>query len=214
MIFDIDPTQGSHSNARQALRNGQHNLLILLVDQLTAPHPRLEGIWLLITIPENPQLTLVPVFPAANAQTLDQPHYAELFTMSDDHHPGPGFLALLDEQILWDDYLVADRDDISRILNDLEVQAVPGDARGAVNEGLLDFDQELSVEQQTQLWQSTCSALSTILSGDASASLVDLFNSNLLTTYSWEKSPFFKPGESVKGTNLVCEFPTLNLVSP
>lgn len=213
MIVDFAPIQGSQSNARQALGNGQHNLLILLVDQLTAPHPSLEGIWLLITIPETPRVTLVPVFPSAK-ETTDLPLYIESFTLTDDHHPDPGFLALLGEQILWNDYLVADREAIARIINYFEIQPEPGDAFGAADNAWLEYDQALSLQQQTQLWQFTCSALSTTLPGDTSASLLNLFNSNLLTTFSWEKSPFLTPGEPVNGSKLVCEFPTLNLVSP
>ena len=47
----------------QVRGNGQRNLIILSVDQLSSPQPSLESIWLLVTYPGTPILTLVPIYP-------------------------------------------------------------------------------------------------------------------------------------------------------
>jgi hypothetical protein len=190
-------------------QNSQHNMVLLLVDQISAEQPGLEGIWLLISLPQNSMLTIVPVYPGQDQQ-LNQ--LAETFAMTEKNQPGPEFLDLLTEHILWHDFLVIDREGIALVMDAFEADA-PG---GQVNlpETASTASPRLTLEAQISLWQSMCDTLSRINSRDELVNLYSLVSAYYSSDLSWEERPLYPLGAENSEGKLGCEFPTLNLISP
>lgn len=94
----------------------QHNTLIVLVDNLEAESPNLEGVWLAARVADNTQINWMPIYP----QPLDEgsmyslPHAAMSVTVG-----GLGDLALLNpirEQGIWfDEVIIFDEAALSAI---------------------------------------------------------------------------------------------------
>jgi hypothetical protein len=181
--------------------NGQRNLVLLLVDQLSGQQPQLEGIWLLITLPQSSTLTLVPVYPGHIHKTQS---IQESFVMTEGNQPGPEFLDVLTEQFLWDDFLVIDREGISSALNTLDRTGI---------EASTAFPQ-LSLEEQTSLLQSMCEHLSRFENRNDFNIWFDQVSPHFSTKISWDNFPLNTWGTEGIEDKLGCEFPTLNLISP
>ena len=190
-------------------QNGQLNTVLLLVDQISAQQPGLEGIWLLISLPQNSTLTIVPVYPGQDQQ-LNQ--LAETFAMTEKNQPGPEFLDLLTEHILWHDFLVIDREGIALVMDAFEADA-PGDQVN-LPETASTASPWLSLEAHISLWQSMCNTLSRINSRDELKKLYSQVSAYYSSDLSWEEHPLYPLGTENSEVKLGCEFPTLNLISP
>ena len=210
MIFQFDAPDNAKLVSTQERGNGQRNLIIIFVDQMAAPQPKLEGIWLLITYPESPDITLVPIFPNNKQQPPGSTSYTESFEMTADNQPNSSFLNLLTEQVLWDNYLITDRDGMNSVINILE----DGSKALVSTETAFLNDPELTLEQQTLLWQSTCSHLSKIKRLEEIETLYHKFSINFSTNLNWDELPLYPWALEHEGEKLECEFPTLNLNSP
>ena len=84
--------------------NGQRNILVIGVDNLNTPQPRLESVWLILYIIDRPQVTLFPIYPAPSAEIL-----GPLFKITPEGAPDPVFLeALLAQGLWWSSYILLD----------------------------------------------------------------------------------------------------------
>jgi hypothetical protein len=211
MIFQFDAPDNARLVSPQERGNGQRNLIIIFVDQMAAPQPELEGIWLLITYPENPDLTLVPIFPDPNQQAASSKSYAETFEMTANNQPGSSFLDLLTENVLWDNYLITDRDGVISILEDASAD---GSKAFVSVEAAFPDETALTLEQQTMLWQSVCTYLSEIEGQDEFEILLPKLSSNIFTNLNWDQLPLYPWGVEHEEARLECEFPTLNFTAP
>ena len=99
----------SHSLS-SSLPTGQRNILLISIDQLTAPKPRLESVWMVLYIPGDPSITLVPIFPVAGSAPSSQyPDLQNKFELGPDHAPTKKFIEGLKAlNLWWDHYLVLD----------------------------------------------------------------------------------------------------------
>lgn len=190
-------------------RNGQHNTVLLLVDHISAQQPGLDGIWLLISLPQNSTLTIVPVYPDQDQQ-LNQ--LAETFAMTEKNQPGPEFLNLLTEHILWHDFLVIDREGIALVMDAFEADAPGGQV--TIPETVSIASPRLTLEAQISLWQSMCDSLSRIDSRDELENLFSQVSGYYSSDLAWEERPLYSLGAENSEVKLGCEFPTLNLISP
>ncbi len=101
----------------------QKNILVIGVDHLDAPQPRLEAVWLALYLPNMPQLYLMPLYPSVipdgdnlNIQVNDL--YPGLFDLTPGGAPDPDFLELLDEQeIWWTNYIVLDSNALAGVVD-------------------------------------------------------------------------------------------------
>ena len=206
MVY-LEQKSGGAVTRTLEIGNGQHNLVLLLVDDLSASRPRLEGIWLLITLPGDARLTLVPVNPLQENIPLQ---LDEAFETTADNHPSPEFLDSIGELFLWDAYLVVDQMGISSVIT----------AIGAADIGLDQLDEKsaasmpLSIDQQTSYWQQVCDRLSTIKTGEDIKYLYQQVASNSITNLFWDRLPLNPWQETPEGVVLGCEFPTINAISP
>jgi len=126
----------------------QHNTLIVLVDNLEAESPSLEGIWLAAHVADVPQINWMPIYPQPldDGGVYSSPHAALSVTVS-----GLGDLALLNpirEQGIWfDEVFIFDAAALSAI-SSLSGAPISNLAAWAEPQGAL--------QQQVQLIQSLC----------------------------------------------------------
>jgi hypothetical protein len=218
MMLHLDAPDKPALISTQARGNGQHNLIVLIVDRLTIHQPKLEGIWLLITIPENPKLTLVPIFPNSQDELPSTPSYSAAFGMNTANQPSAQFLDLLTEQVLWDHYLITDRNGASSILNNLETASMNVPNMQVSVSTAMNSDAgstpELTLEQQTQLWQTACSNLTNLSKTGEIETLFNQLSSYFETNLNWDQLPLNSWVTARDEILLECDFPTLNLNAP
>ena len=125
----VVPTQAEPTPAPVVLE-GQMNLLIIGVNHLQAPQPRLEAVWIAMTLPGSPRLTLMPVYPsgsAAGAESNPDQSLTRLFELDENGRPSPLFLsALKTNGLWWSGYLLVDQIaliELVEFVNDLDVEA-------------------------------------------------------------------------------------------
>ncbi len=127
----------------------QHNTLIVLVDNLEAESPNLNGIWLAARVADVPQINWMPIYPQPfdNGSVYSVPHTALSVTVS-----GLGDLAVLTpirEQGIWfDEVIIFDAAALSAIST----------LGGAPISNLADAwtEPQGALQQQVQLIQSLC----------------------------------------------------------
>ena len=204
MSIQKQRSDNSTINSPYVIANGQHNLVLLIVDQLSDPQPEFQGIWLLITLPHSSKITLVPVFPAQHASET----FTKTFTVTKENQPGDDFLQLLTEKFLWHDYLVIDRTGIAAVFETFDPVLMdtlnidfPGDTRSLL-------------EQQTSLWLGVCDFLPRFEGQDAFTQKYHQVSSHFTTSFNMDDLPLFPWGAGKEEDKLGCEFPTLNLISP
>jgi hypothetical protein len=96
------------------LATGQRNILIIGIDRLEAPGPRLEGIWLALYVPTNPKITLMPIYPSLTQnqtgyQANQDSTLTSEFGLDENRKPDSSFLkALQDRGLWWNNFVVLD----------------------------------------------------------------------------------------------------------
>lgn len=217
--------------------NGQRSLLIIGTDDLEAASPRLESVWLVLLIPPEPHLTLIPIYPFYPGGAGNQSsHLEKVFGINKTgeclhacRSISVEFLQELREQdIWWSDYLVIDRHSWQTAMDFLSSESASGNAvltdiQPGSAEGLdvyfeklsmLDGNPREAVVAQADLYQELCwagmrTAASRFDFLSGSAVLLDQLSDRLISSA--------RPQEivaSLKGlawsTGLSCEFPTLS----
>ena len=96
----------------------QRNTLIVGVEQMDASLTRIEGIWLMMHLPDSPNYSLLPIYPATSPTMTNDylvPH--EALWLDPQNIDNVEQLAILKEQgIWWNDAVIADRYAISQML--------------------------------------------------------------------------------------------------
>ncbi|HLA99474.1 MAG TPA: hypothetical protein VJL34_13560 [Anaerolineales bacterium] len=87
------------------LASRQRNLLVIGVDDLGSPDPRLEAVWLVIYMPANPHFMLLPVYPSPSSALQEanspSPDLAQLFHLNASKTLPAEFLSALEGRGLW-----------------------------------------------------------------------------------------------------------------
>lgn len=98
--------------------NGQHNLLVIGVDQLSTTRPQLEGIWLVMSLQDKPDFTFLPLFPQPNEKNnFATSDLTSNFSLDNNGRPSEAFLKLLKHQVWWSNYLVIDQDSLITVID-------------------------------------------------------------------------------------------------
>lgn len=113
----------------QRPRNGQQNILIVLVDHLSDPaykggiafssmQPALEGVWLVAFVPGRAHLTFFPIYPfSMNGENAHTGELARHFSLEVDGILSGEFQQAIREQgVWWDKYLVLDRSSLAEVI--------------------------------------------------------------------------------------------------
>lgn len=109
------PTQ-SLATTGSAPATGQHNLLVIGVDDLTSQSPLLESVWLVGHFPGNSVFILVPLYPIENDDSQNK-DLANTFTLNHAGEPDRAFFNLLGRKTWWNNYLVIDEAGIAATLD-------------------------------------------------------------------------------------------------
>jgi hypothetical protein len=152
----------SHTAIPDAPANGQRNLLVIGVDRLDHPSPRLESAWLVVYFPGRTPITFLPLYPQAAGEarrgiaSLDKS-----FELTETGLPGESFFEQLSrEQILWNHVLVLDELGLVGLLDYLGGVQLHGqfvDGKSALEETPRAWqDQEGAVAGQNRLLQAAC----------------------------------------------------------
>jgi hypothetical protein len=115
------PTLPAPPEPRQlsVLASGQRSVLVVVADDLHAEEPRLESAWLVLYLPENPRITLMPIFPTLSRDISSDEKILEKFAVQraegarrlDDE-----FLQYLRElEFWWSGYILLDKEGLSQI---------------------------------------------------------------------------------------------------
>ena len=220
IMFSRGPSQKDFiDNAASLINNGQHNLLVITVDQLASAKPVLESIWLLITYPEVFNLTLVPIYPPIQEDMLtDDLNLAQTFVMTAQQTPNPDFLELIREKIYWDNYLIVDQNGVSNVLRILQQYAdgLPGKENQTNSILLPQTGQEIdrSLENQVRIWNGVCLELSRISNAGEMENLIQQISPHIRTNLVLEELSQQWLFEQPNAFQMGCEFPTLFLNSP
>jgi hypothetical protein len=198
--------------------NGQRNLVILIVDQVSTPHPILEGIWLLVTYPGEPTINLIPIYPEFETNDSVGVPYAQVFGITPDKKPVPQFLDLLSENFLWNYYLITDQDSTSAMVTLILETSLnePGNENlASVADPLVAGTMAIhSSDAQLQLWKMVCGYLSQA----SKLGRYELFQDQILkaihTNLNWNELPLYPLRAAENGAALDCKFPTLKLEIP
>lgn len=199
--------------------NGQRNLLVIKVNQLDSPDPALESIWLLITHPEIPNLTLVPVYPTAKIDsTSGEPTWIKLFSITANQIPNEEFLNALHEQFLWQNYLIIDAKGASavqKILQQYSEKFHSGEIHSDQN--ILpasNSDIGISLEKQIKEWNTVCHEITSITDLSKIDELLLQISPYIHTNINWDDIVQQWALASHEDFHLGCEFPTLALNNP
>jgi hypothetical protein len=103
----------------EGINNGQRNLLVAWVDRLDSASPRLEGLWLVMFVPDSPSLTWLPLYPGGLIENIDgNQNWFTDFQLMQDEKLDPQFIAdLRSKDVWWNNYLVIDDPGLVTIVN-------------------------------------------------------------------------------------------------
>jgi hypothetical protein len=213
MPHQVATIQGSAHLKRPT--NGQKNLLLVAVDDLSGNEPSLQGVWMLIIAPSGRKVTFMPVYPSGAELAGD---LVRTFSQPANNIPSEAFLSTLEAQgHWWDNYLVVDQAALAALV-DLSGGIDVGDGRmnGQQVAGLLSIagqDDQTALDFQARLAQGICrrlnlslpkagfEAITEILTGEGAPEQTCSDLSQAALQASWS-------GMLAAG-GLECEFPTL-----
>ena len=204
------------------LKNGQHNLLVVITDNLTQSHPRLASIWLVTYFLNNPSITFLPIYPTlSNGSVIADEKLFDSFEIIPTNGESSLSMTFLDtlaqRNFWWSGYLIVDQQAFSWVL---EPQA------GISPENLTNYyDQNYLIQAEviespesvyvrdTQIMQDTCNQVAQQGANLNWESLRNLFPQHISTDFDVDTliSEWISSVSS-NGTPL-CNFP-LEMVSP
>lgn len=163
----LDPFQLARQAPEASLAvptNGQRNLLVVGVDRLASPSPRLESVWLVVYFPGRSPVTLLPIYPALPG-TLSQgePALEEAFGMAPNGKPSAAFLRRLrQERLWWSGYLLLDEGGLAVLLDSLGGIELGGSrvdgARALASLPSPEVDRLGALDAQAELLRAACKA--------------------------------------------------------
>lgn len=187
---------------------GQNSWLIVGVDNLQATQPHLQSVWLALTFPGKPTVTLLPLFPVPGADLLDV-----RFSLDQHDAPSAEFREALNQQrIWWNGYLVLDGEGFRTILNLF-------DTRGSASSQLPALEDQARIEtggdvsaiqrRQTSLLESACQQADGLLSLAEIEQLVARLATHLQTDLNLAQVARAWPLTEAGSLKIDCEFPMM-----
>ncbi|OGO36664.1 MAG: hypothetical protein A2W35_20990 [Chloroflexi bacterium RBG_16_57_11] len=203
----------AHYSARPD--NGQNNLLLILVDQVDATEPGLQGVWMLIHDSSGRKITFMPIYPAESKFGQDVRQAVGMEKVSG---LSPKLEQVLQKQGLWwDNYLVIDKEILSRLVQQADgIDLGNGRLDGQQVIGLLPIagqDAQTAIGLQARIARGICQRFDSVLKDEGPQPVSELLigeamnqpvNSSLSHAdllASWNRL--------MRTGGLACEFPTL-----
>lgn len=193
-------------------RNGQRNLLVIVIQDLTSTEPVLESVWLLISFPRNGNLTLLPILPdPSGVHSEAQYELMYSFSLSSQDAPDVAFFEHLNHDFWWDNYILLDKVGISKILENFRLTSTFD--TNAIFESIPSVWENPSkaLSGQTELFRTICDQFKSVTNSDKKEILLNKIGDYILTDLDW--SEFLAGWSSSRrwGYQFECEFPTLTL---
>ena len=205
--------------------------MVVAVDDIGAEQPRLEGVWLILYMPELPHVTLMPVYPEviSDGRTLivkADEEFAGGFDLTPDKYPSPAFFeSVAAKNIWWNNYLLLEKSTLEILVDSMGgMENTNNNSRAALaeNSGSQAVDMLISTQvdpqagllSQAQFAQRMCRKSSQpLFSAGKFRFTYALLEEHIITD--------LKPGQIIadlkgmlqRGGVLSCEFPSLALVS-
>jgi hypothetical protein len=178
--------QHRHQVTFATLPNGQRSVLFVAVDKLKTSRPALKGVWLILYLPDDPRITLLPIYPTLqkNGQWKDSDfeNAFQIHTNQGKPYLSSAFLQVLkDKGLWWSGYLLIDEHALGKIASYVdETQAhnqrfspIPNNrqpgfitSRGNVNDPIV---------EQAILYQTICGNASQANLGKSKPAVLDIF---------------------------------------
>jgi hypothetical protein len=204
----------------EGINTGQRNLLVAWVDRLDSTSPRLEGLWLILFVPNSPSLTWLPLYPAGLVESIaGNPHWVEDFGLTADGKLDPQFVAdLRSKDVWWNNYLVIDEaglvEIVNRSLNASEEPAITPQPDAGVriisNMPLAWEDPANALKAQFDLLDRFCLPPSASIHATSAADLIGPLEHHLITNLQAEE--IFSIWKNLRLTGgRLCKFPTRSL---
>lgn len=198
----------------------QHNVLLVIVDQMPAPEPRLKGVWLVVSYSSQPSWTLLPVYPVevvrANARSdLDDQLELAFGLVGGQGMKAPFSQALHERGLWWNDYMIIDQAALVALLD----QANGADLGMASDRRASGVDLEaylaLADESQTALLgqatllRNLCDHTTQLFRDVDPAATLGHLNQHIRTSYAEKDLTGYWYRMRQYGHGLTCELPTL-----
>jgi hypothetical protein len=201
------------------IKNGQHNLLVVEVDSLSSPEPKLKSVWLLISLLETNNLTLIPLYPRIKSGVIFiDPSLSQAFRLTPQGYPGPIFLKQLGQKIWWDNYLLIDEVGVTKVLETLKYQEKDNLNLNTSNtyEAIppVWLDPETALQGQVALLKETCAHIDKRPGFSNINSILQQANAHILTDLDQSGKPHQDKFDHQEIQSLTCEFPTLTFDTP
>ncbi len=201
--------------------NGQHNILIILVDRVDVQSPEMEGVWLGVYLPTMPQLTMLPLYPATltDANVQDK-QLKEKFYLQADGEPGQDFVqALHSKNLWWDFYVVIDESNLAELINITGgFQLSQGKINGVQAIDRLPEPEDGTAHQailgQALIIRDLCQQASSLMQDIDPKPVFEKMSHRMVTSVRIDS---FAKGWYVlrdRGFDLTCEFPTIPELAP
>jgi hypothetical protein len=206
----------------------QNNILLIGVDDLEAPAPRLESAWLVLYLAQTPHFTLMQIFPGhtsgAGAASSPGGDLASLFQSGSQGSPGPEFFSELKARGLWwSGYIILDRLALAEaidLISDLSGanvdQALSPGSAAVARVPFAWHDPQGAYQGQIELIQKLCSAALN-LHTDHIGKLEDyflLFDRHIMSDIGREQLAAEMVGMLVHNNRITCELPFLDVDEP
>jgi hypothetical protein len=201
------------------LPNGQEIIVLILIDEVGAKSPNLEGIWLISYVADHTTLNFLPVHPSGSsmhAESTDDLLYQFSITGNPDHPLlSPKFLEALKQHVpWWSGYLLIDNSFLTRLADiwfaGRQLSEVDQDPQEILSNLTSPTQDALSaITAQFTLFQEMCWAASRQKEG---ISLSRMFNDEstlILSDLSSEQVISTLEGLHRQMGKFSCEFPTL-----
>ncbi len=211
--IQVDPTP-------DGINNGQRNLLVAWVDSLDAKNPRLEGLWLVLFVPNSPSLTWLPLYPDGLIESIggNPQWYADFHLTPDGEFDSQFVDDLRSEDVWWNNHVVIDETGLVEIVNrSLNVNGSPAitpqpDAGDRIigNMPLAWEAPSEALKAQFDLLDSLCLSIPASTQAASPADLLDLLDHHLISDLQAEEILSIRNNLRLTGGRL-CKFPTRRL---
>jgi hypothetical protein len=209
-----------------ALPSGQRSILLVVVDAFGSEEPVLESAWLILYLPDNPRITLMPVFPTLSRDIASDERIKERFSVdknSDTPVLSEGFLSYLTNMdFWWSGYVLMDLE----ALNQISISLVAPGSKGHWKQTRSDLNKDesyplkelpftweagrASAASQAHFYQELCKRASDYAPSSpepGGLKLEDLIPNHLYVDFFMEQLNKEILALRSHGSNLSCEFP-------
>lgn len=209
----------------------QRNVLLIGVDDLRAVSPSLEGAWLILYIPDLPQISWMPVYPQVlrgqdGIHIEAKAEIREAYAITANADPSQAFLNVLEEEgIWWDYYIVIDQKAVIELIDSLggidsiTPDGASADTRTSGTDAFSDLRstkgnlQEALISQANLIQQLCRVPPESYLDIDRVVSIYQKLDQHMKTDITPHEIVERLQGMANNGGRFVCDFPSLVMLS-